>query len=75
MLELVEPCCIPRGRALPKFQGFAAQGDCNGMWRYFENCLNFQKPTGDWWKRKGQVPFEDVKGEMEALYRQCPDRK
>ena len=47
--------------------------DCSEMWSYFEHCLTFRKPTGDWWRQQGQVPFEDVQGEMADLYRQCPD--
>ena len=74
MLKLLEPCCIPGGRALPKFRRYAANGNCSGVWAYFEHCLKFQKPTGEWWKRKGNVPFEDVRDEMGDLYRQCRSR-
>ena len=71
MLELVERCCIPGGRAFPKFKKYAEHNDCGAMWSYFEHCLTFRKPTGDWWKQQGKVPFEDVQGEMANLYRQC----
>ena len=72
MLELVKPCCIPNGRALPRFKAYADCNDCKEMWSYFEHCLDTQKPTGDWWSRKGNLTFEDVRDEMEALYRQHP---
>ena len=39
MLELVEPCCIPDGRALPKFEGYADRNECKEMWSYFEHCF------------------------------------
>lgn len=72
MLELVRPCCIPGGRALPVFKRHANSNDCQEMWNYFEQCLTYRKRTGDWWKRLGNTAFEDVRDEMEALYRQHP---
>ena len=74
MLELVKPCCILGGRALPIFERYADRNGCEEMWRYFEHCLDTQKSTGDWWEKKGNTPFEDVREEMEALYRQHPAR-
>ncbi len=68
MLRLLRQCTLFE-KAGREFQKHADRGDCGAMWDYYRALLNYRPSVGTGIRKGGGKPIEDVRDELESLYR------
>jgi hypothetical protein len=59
----------PMGSAEPRFADYAAAGDVEGFWKYYQNAMAKRSDVRRNVESAGQISFEMLRPAMEPVYR------